>query len=227
LKTLFSQGLIAMDGPTGAWLPAAELEQDGFKLPISQNIHHVIAERVERLPERLRDVLITIAVSGTGCHTGVLSHVHGISRLYATSLGDALVERRMVVEEGGVYRCAHRIIEQGVSAALTESRRRELHRILAEAMELATRPQEAGTVAAEIARHADLGGEAALAYRQALLASEEARRRHAYAEALTWLDLAASSAQPGAETETVNRLTASIVELAGEALLSGPSVMTP
>lgn len=221
LKTLFAQGLLAVEGLTGAWVAAPELGQDEFKLPISQNIHDVIAERVERLPERLRDVLVTIAVSGTGCRTGVLSHVHGISRLYAASLGDALVDRRMVAEEGGVYRCAHRIIEAGVRARLTDGRRRELHRILAEAMELATAPQEAGTMAAEIARHADLGGHVALAYRQALLASDEACARHAYAEALTWLDLAASSAQPGAETEGINRLTASLMELAGGSEVGG------
>jgi predicted ATPase len=214
LKNMFSQGLLAMEAPGGAWLPGAELEGESFELPMSQNIHDVIAERVGRLPERLRDILVTIAVSGTGCQTRVLSHVHGISRLFAASLGDALVERRLVVEEGGVYRCAHRLIEQAVREGLTESRRRELHWILAEALERATAPLEPGR-AGEIARHADLGGEPALAYRQALVASDEAIQRHSYAEALNWLDLAASRAQPGPETDLVNRLTADVMERAG------------
>jgi predicted ATPase len=214
LKTLFSRGLLTMAEGTGAWLAVAELDREDFELPLPQNIQDVIAERIERLPERMRDILITIAVSGAGCRPGVLSHVHGISRLYAASLGDALAERRLVVARDGTYRCAHRIIGQVVREHLTDSRRRELHRILAEAMEAATAPQDTRKVAAEIARHADLGGHVELAYRQALLASEEACTRRAYTEALAWLDLAASSAQRGAETDTVNRLTAEIVEIA-------------
>jgi DNA-binding SARP family transcriptional activator len=214
LKTMFSRGLLSLDGPGGAWLLGADLGREEFELPMSQNIQDVIAERVGRLPERLRDVLVTIAVSGTGCQTRVLSHVHGISRLFAASLGDALVDRRLVVEEGGVYRCAHRIIEQAVRDGVTQSRRRELHWILADALERATAPQEAGR-AGEIARHADLGGEPALAYRQALLASEEAIQRRSFAEALNWLDLAASRAQFGPETDLVNRLTAEVMEHAG------------
>jgi DNA-binding SARP family transcriptional activator len=220
LKTMFSQGLLTMEEPGGAWLPGAELEREGFELPMSQNVQDVIAERVGRLPERLRDILVTIAVSGTGCQTRVLSHVHGISRLFAASVGDALVERRLVIEEDGAYRCAHRLIAQAVRDGLTESRRRELHWILADALERATLPHEAG-MAGEIARHADLGGEPALAYRQALLASDEAIQRHSYSEALSWLDLAASRAQPGSETDLVNRLTADVMERAGS--LDAPS----
>jgi DNA-binding SARP family transcriptional activator len=214
LKTMFSQGLLTLEEPGGAWLPGDELGREEFELPMSQSIQDVIAERVGRLPERLRDILVTIAVSGAGCQTRVLSHVHGISRLFAASLGDALVDRRLVVEEGGAYRCAHRIIEQAVRDGVTESRRQELHRMLADALERATAPQEAGR-AGEIARHADLGDEPALAYRQALVASEEAVQRHSYAEALSWLDLAASRAQPGPETDLVNRLTAEVMEHAG------------
>ncbi|HUR94632.1 MAG TPA: AAA family ATPase [Gemmatimonadales bacterium] len=233
LKTLFSQGLLTTDANSGAWLAAPALERQGFELPTSQSINDVVAERVERLPDRLRDALFTIAVSETGCGASVLSHVHGISRLYAASIGDALVDRRLVVEQGGVYRCAHRMIEQGVRERLTESRRRELHRALAEAMELATPPHDLPSAAAGIARHADLAGDSVRAYRHALVASEDARRRYAFGEALAWLDLAASSAQPGGETETVDRLTAQLIELAGDtdqartaAAPGSPSVVT-
>src|SRR5256886_13305705 len=54
-------------------------------------------------------LLATVAVSGRGSRTELLSHVHGMSRLRAAALADALVERRLLLEEQGVYRCAHQI----------------------------------------------------------------------------------------------------------------------
>lgn len=216
LKTMFAQGLLAVDEENGEWTasPGAMLEH-GRELPVSQTVHDVIAERVERLPEQLCDALITVAVAGAGCRTEVLSHVHGISRLHAAAVGDALVDRRLVVEEGEVYRCAHPVIAHVVRDRLTESRRREVHRTLALALERAMRPQDTREVAREIARHADRGGEPALAYRFALVAVQAAVERYAFAEALSWLDLAASNARGQTEGNAVNRLTAEVLEAAG------------
>jgi hypothetical protein len=70
-------------------------------------------------------------------------------------------------------------------------------------------------VAREIARHADRGGEPALAYRFALIASEGATQRYAFAEALSWLDLAATNARGEEEIGTVNQLTAHVLDAAG------------
>jgi hypothetical protein len=214
LKTMFAQGLLSIDEETGEWTASSEVVA-GQELPVSQTVHDVIAERVERLPEELREVLITIAVAGSGCRPDVLSRVHGISRLHAAALGDALAERRLVVEEGGVYRCPHPVIAHVVRDGLTAPRRGEVHRVLAIALDMVTPQHEARAAAAEIARHADRGGEPALAYRFALLAAEAAMARYAFAEALSWLDLAAGSASSASETEAVDRLTASVLEVAG------------
>ncbi len=216
LKTMFAQGLLAVDEETGEWTASqGAAAEPGREFPLSQTVHEVIAERVERLPEQLCDVLITVAVAGAGCRTEVLSHVHGISRLNAASVADALVERRLVVEETGVYRCAHPVIARVVRDGLTVSRRNEIHRILAVALERAMLPRDAREVAREIARHADRGGEPALAYRFALIASEGAIERYAFAEALSWLDLAAANAREPGETARVNQLTADVLEAAG------------
>ena len=216
LKTMFAQGLLAVDEESGEWTASSgALLEQGRELPVSQTVHDVIAERVERLPEQLSDALITVAVAGAGCRTEVLSHVHGISRLHAAGVGDALVDRRLVVEEGEVYRCAHPVIAHVVRDRLTESRRREVHRTLALALERAMRPQDTREVAREIARHADRGGEPALAYRFALVAAEGAVERYAFAEAMSWLDLAATNARGVAEADAVNRLTADVLEAAG------------
>jgi DNA-binding SARP family transcriptional activator len=215
LKTMFAQGLLATDQHTGEWTVSPTALEGGREFPVSQTVHDVIAERVERLPDELRAILITIAVAGTGCSPEVLSHVHGISRLHSAALGDALVDRRLVVEEDGSYRCAHPVIAHVVRDGLSTSRRREVHRMLALALELVTPAGDARNPAGEIARHADRGGETRLAYRFALLASEAAIQRYAFAEALSWLDLAAGAAQAGAQADEVNRLTAEVLEVAG------------
>ena len=216
LKTMFAQGLLEVDEESGEWTaPAGAVAEPGREFPLSQTVHDVIAERVERLPEELCDILITVAVAGVGCRTEVLSHVHGVSRLNAAAVGDALVDRRLVIEEGGVYRCAHPVIARVVRDGLTASRRREVHRTLALALQRAVLPREATDAAREIARHADRGGEPGLAYRSALMASEGATERYAFAEALSWLDLAAANAREPAETAAVNRLTADVLEAAG------------
>jgi DNA-binding SARP family transcriptional activator len=216
LKTMFAQGLLAVDEESGEWTTSSgALAEQGRELPVSQTVHDVIAERIERLPEQLCELLITVAVSGAGCRTEVLSHVHGISRLHAAGVADALVDRRLAVEEGGVYRCAHPVIAHVVRDGLTTSRRREVHRTLALALQRAAPPQDVGEAAREIARHADRGGEPALAYRFALVAAEGAVERYAFAEAMSWLDLAATNASNPAESGAVNQLTANVLEAAG------------
>ena len=216
LKTMFAQGLLAVDEDTGEWTASADvLSGPGRELPVSQTVHDVIAERVERLPEELCEVLVTIAVAAAGCRTEVLSHVHGISRLHAASVADALVDRRLVKEESGLYRCAHPVIAQVVRNGLTSSRRREVHRTLAMASEWALLPQDLRQAAREIARHADRGGEPTLACKYAMIVAREALERYAFAEAMSWLDLAATNARGEAEGDAVNRLTAQVLEAAG------------
>jgi DNA-binding SARP family transcriptional activator len=215
LKTMFAQRLLAMDEHSGEWTVVPSEVGSGREVPVSQTVQDVIAERVDRLSSELRDVLITIAVSGGGCRPDVLSHVHGISRLHAAAIGDSLVDRHVVVEEGGRYRCIHPAIAHLMRDGLTASRRQEVHRSLALALELVTPPEDLAGVAGEIARHAERGGEREHAYRYARLAADGAVSRYAYAEALAWLDLAASSAKSSAQTEAVDQLTAEVMERAG------------
>jgi hypothetical protein len=157
-----------------------------------------------------------VAVAGgQGCRPDVLSHVHGISRLHAAAVCDALAERRLLVEGGGAYRCLHPVIAHVVRDRLTPTRRREVHWALAASLDAAIPATELHRVAADVARHAEQGGHRELAYRSALLASEAALQRFAFAEALSWLDLASTVAGDRAESDEVDRRTAMLMETAG------------
>ena len=213
LKTLFAQGWLTVDSVSGEWIVRAHESGDGPAFTLAPSVHEAIAERIECLPDELSAVLITLAVSARGCRADVLSHVHGFSRLRAAAAGDSLVERQLALEEDGVYRCAHPVIARVVSDRLGAARRREVHRGLALSLEFTAgaRPTDPG----EIARHAEQGGEPAMAYRYAMLASEGCEQRFAYGEALTWADFAAGLTNDESEAQAVNRTTARLLDLAG------------
>ena len=217
LKTLFAQELLTVDPGTDAWTVRASALTDTTPSLLSPTVHDAIAERIECLPDHMNALLVSIAVAGRGCRTDVLSHLHGISRLHAAALGDALVERHLAMEEDGVYRCAHPIIANVVRARVSTSRRREVHRALALTLELLLPAGKVpdGSVAGEIARHAEQAGDRGLAYRYALVASDACGQRCAFDEALSWLDLASGAAETPDESEVVDRITARILEQAG------------
>ncbi|MBA3555938.1 MAG: AAA family ATPase, partial [Gemmatimonadales bacterium] len=216
LKTMFAQGLLAVEEHSGEWTAAPAALESGREFPVSGTVRDIVAERVAPLPNELGELLITVAVAGgTGCRPELLSHVHGISRLHAAAVCDALVDRRLLIEDGRCYRCAHPVIAHVVRDGLSPARRAEVHRILALTLEMAMVSGRATALPGEIARHADRGGEPGLAYRFALLASEAAVERYAYAEALSWLDLASSSARGLDQVSEVNLRTSDVLELAG------------
>ena len=214
IKTLFAQGLLSLDPVTGSWRPAATDTGSFTGLQLPATVRETIWARVENLPYEMRDLLATVAVAGRA-RAGLISHTQGISRLRAAALADALVERRLLTEEQGLYRSAHPVIADVVREGLTPARRRELHRAVALALETIASPAESQEVAGDIAWHAERGGESALAFRHALAASAAAVSRYAFEEAAAWLDLAAGVATPGAETDEVNRRTAEVLQLAG------------
>ena len=213
LKTLFAREVLREDPVSRTWILPEGVQADGaLEVPMSRSVHDAIAERVERLPDSAHDVLVTVAVAEVGCGAELLSHVHGLSRLHVASLGDALVGRRLLTEEGNAYRCAHPVIARVVRDGLSPSRRREVHRAIALTMNLLGEESGDDTRAGEIARHAERGGEFALAYQAALAASRAASARFTQEEALMWLDQAATYARTPAELAEVDRLTAALVD---------------
>jgi predicted ATPase len=215
LKTLFAQGLLAVDAETGSWKTGPEVGPDESRpIPMPRSVQDAIAERIARLPDDLRDLMATVVLAGQFCETDLLSHVHGISRLHVASLCDDLVGRRLLTEITGAYRPAHSLIADVIHEELTSSRRREIHRSIALALEYLA-GEKRGDIAGRIARHAEHGGERRMAFQNALMASERAQQRYAMEEALSWLDLASATAETAAEGDEVNRRTAELLEQAG------------
>ena len=216
LKTLFAQGLLAADTDSGSWKVGPEVGLDESRpIPLPRTVQDAIAERVARLPDELRDLLATVVLAGQICETDLLSQVHGISRLHVASLCDDLVGRRLLTEITGAYRPAHTLIADVIYEQLTSSRRREIHRSIALALEYLAADNRRSDVAGRIARHAEHAGERRMAFQHALMASDRARERYAMEEALSWLDLASATAETAAEGDEVNRRTAELLEQAG------------
>lgn len=216
LKTMFARGLLSADPATGVWTVTPEALAAASSVKLSPSVHEAVAERIECLPDELRNLLITLAVAGSGCNSDVISRLHGISRMHAAARADALVERHLAEDVDGMFRCAHPIIAHVVREGLSSARRREVHRALAFALDLVRASSPGEDADAEIARHAEQAGERAMAYRYAIAASEACARRYAFEEALSWLDLAAGTASGAAESSVVDRITARLLEEARE-----------
>src|SRR5207245_2103764 len=81
LKALFAQGMLEADPATGEWrAPSAHDASPGPGVVLPGSVRVVLLERVGRLPSEVRDLLATIAVTGRGTSSALLSPVHGMSR---------------------------------------------------------------------------------------------------------------------------------------------------
>ena len=190
-KMLFAEGLLTVTPVSREWVIPAEADAQTFgRIEIPRSVRDALSARISRLPYELRDLLASIAAAGRPVRTEVLSRVLGFSRLRVAALADALVERHLVDEADGSYETAHPLIGQFVRSDLTTARRTELHRALSLALEETSRPERLKELAGEIAWHAERGRDDERAYRFAIMASEHARERLGFEEALAWLNLA-------------------------------------
>ena len=216
LKTLFDQGVLTTDPATGEWIVTTEAHSQPFsKLDVPPTVSEAISDRVDVLPYMLRDLVAAVSVAGRGVDIDVLSRVHGISRIRTAALADSLVDRRLLTEDAGRYRCAHPVIGEAVRNSLTPARRAEIHRAIALSLEQLVSGDNSAQLAGEVAHHAERGNEPRLAFRFALTASEVSLSRYAFDEALTWLDLAEGAAANPDETREVSERTAKILDEAG------------
>jgi len=208
----------------------------------SATLDDLIADRLERLEGRPRELVGWAAAFGGTFGSDLLVRASGLPAAdVLAALGD--LEARGVVRtapgEGSGHDFAHDLVRRVAYHRLSGPRRQLIHLQIARA--LAVTPDPDGARAGDLAHHAALGGDPALAVRACLAAGQRAVRLFAFAEASELaergirlatrlpvderipveLDLLALHVQPGLAGERAHQVEARISRLVLEAQSAG------
>ncbi len=170
---------------------------DAPRLSIPPSIRAVISERVGRLSERCRRVLVLASVLGREFGLDALARLSDLSRdELLESLDESMTERVVVEVPGspGRLRFAHALIRDTLYDDLTAARRLQLHQRAGEALEVAY-AAHLETHLAELAHHffiAAPAGSAKRAIDYAKRAGDRAASQLAYEEAARLYEMALS-----------------------------------
>lgn len=135
IKSLIDSGALIFED--GMWNLGKKVEE----IEIPETIQLVIAARLDRLGESLRDVLQMASVIGRTFYKSILSEIHE-DREHLKKYLATLEEFEFILElmsaasspEDSEYMFKHPLIQQVTYSTLIESRRKKLHRIVAGAM---------------------------------------------------------------------------------------------
>ncbi|HXF62497.1 MAG TPA: BREX system ATP-binding domain-containing protein [Caldilineaceae bacterium] len=180
-------------GPDGAWIAKENL--DWSALPAK--VEGVIAERIARLDDELRELLMVASVEGEEFTAEVVARVEALVEREAIHLLSQELQRRHglidaqgLVRIGGLrlslFRFVHSLFQQYLYNHLGEAERVYLHRDIGSVLEELFGAQT-DDVAARLARHFELAGIADKAAGYRLQAGVRACRMSAHDEAATHL----------------------------------------
>jgi DNA-binding SARP family transcriptional activator len=177
----------------GRWVEGPEL--DWQLLPV--RVEAVIAERMRRLPQGLRDVLDVACVEGETFTAEVVARVVAASVGHTVRcLSDALDRKHRLVSAQRVqwldgqhlsqYRFRHILFQKHLYNSLDPVKRVHLHQEVGRALEtiVGKGVQESGAVAPQLARHFQESGRAEKAIEYLYQAGQRAQRLYANAEAV-------------------------------------------
>jgi tetratricopeptide (TPR) repeat protein len=201
IRALQERGDLLRDG-AGRWRESDSLDWDA----LPARVEGVIAERIDRLSDELKQLLTVASIQGEQFAAEVVARVQAmVEREAVRRLSDDLQRRhRLVTAQGPVelghlrlslYRFLHNLFQQYLYSSLDDIERAYLHRDVGEVTE-ALFAEQTEEVAAQLARHFEESGILAKAAAYRLQAGNRAQRMSAHEEAASHLarglELAAS-----------------------------------
>jgi predicted ATPase len=192
IRSMQERGDLVREGH-GRWVEGDSLEWSA----LPPRVEGVIAERIDRLDDELRQTLTVASVEGEQFAAEVVARTRAIAEREAIrQLSNDLQKIHHLVSAQGLvrfehvqvalYRFLHNLFQRYVYDNLGEAERAFLHRDVGEAME-ALYANETEEVAAELARHFEEGGLPAKAAAYRLQAGNRAYRMSAHREAAAHL----------------------------------------
>ena len=175
LRHLIESGGVRREGER--WVVA-----DAEHVAIPEGVRDVVGRRLSRLSDVANEVLTIAAVMGRDFDIGVLAVLEGNEDAPLDALDEAV--RARLVEETGVdeYRFTHALVRTTLYEELSATRRRRLHRQVADAIEK-LRPNDVRALAYHCTQGGPDGGDVSRALRYTLAAAEEALAARAPADA--------------------------------------------
>jgi tetratricopeptide (TPR) repeat protein len=193
----------------GRQRPAAN-DQEGTRVipALAPKVQAVIAARLAQLSPPARELASVAAVIGRAFTVDVLTKASNASEEVLVHGLDELWQRRIVREQGAnAYDFSHDKLREVAYASLSATRRRLLHRRVAEALE-AVYASDLDSVSAQMAAHYEQAGLPQQAIAHYCRAAEAARRMYANDKAIAFLTRALELTPPTAHAERYDLLLA-------------------
>ena len=142
-----------LEGERGAY----RLALAGAEIEIPENVQTVLAARIDRLGEREKQLLQAAAAIASNFDLRLLERVGGLQSDDAASGVAALVELQLLERSGSGYAFRHPLMQEVAYQSQLESRRKDLHKETARALEQ-IHADRLGEHAALIAHHWQAAG---------------------------------------------------------------------
>ncbi len=178
LRHLIGTELLVTDADGGWQTPFDEATFDYRELPVPASVLDTVLARVQRLSAGSRRVLEAAALAAEPFAPRLLAPACALSELDAVlAIEEAVAASLLREHDAGGFAFTHALVQQALSGALSQERRRLVHRRLALGAEAAAAPPST------IAAHHEASGEPARAVPHRIKAGDEAQRLHALPEA--------------------------------------------